>query len=174
VGVTETDSGAETGIKEDGASDARPMRKPTLSSLSSDIGESRVDKSSLQTKLKEINPLIDRSNERCGKRRIRDDSNSASNVHYVVAHLQVSLLKCVTLKGHHANERLEEYCLFSKVDTLNKCRQAGLHLISLKDEPPSSYMIGLKYLDHLDYSTMIGCTKVVGCTSNQVLGRSPI
>jgi len=46
VGVTETDSGAETGIKEDGASDARPMRKPTLSSLSSDIGESRVDKSS--------------------------------------------------------------------------------------------------------------------------------
>ena len=49
MGVTETDSGAETGINEDGASDARPMRKPTLSSLSSDMGESRVDKSSLQT-----------------------------------------------------------------------------------------------------------------------------
>lgn len=57
VGVTETDSRVETG-KKGVFSDDRPIRNPTLSSLSSDIGESNVDKSSLHAHTMISRPCI--------------------------------------------------------------------------------------------------------------------
>ena len=43
----------------------------------------------------------------------------------------------VISKQHHKNQRdLEHYCFLSKVYTLNKGRQTGMHLIYLKRQTP--------------------------------------
>ena len=57
---------------------------------------------------------------------------------------------------------LEDYCLLSKVNTLKGHGQAGLHL-----SPP-------KRASSLVPTWLDGNIRWVGCTRNQVLGRSPI
>lgn len=56
------------------------------------------------------------------------------------------------------------------------CGQANLHLsIYPKGKPLGSHVVGQKhYVLHLDTPTTNGRTTMVGCTRNEVLGRSPI
>ena len=70
---------------------------------------------------------------------------------------------------------LEEYCLLSKVNTLNGRGQAGLHLSPPRRQAPwfpRGWLEISGSLEHPDYDWVDN--RWVRCTRNQVLGRSPI
>ena len=68
-----------------------------------------------------------------------------------------------------------DYYLLPKVNVyLEWAQSIWLAPKSTKGKPLGFHMIGGNYPINLDTPTMIGWIMVVGCTENQVLGKSPI
>lgn len=68
-----------------------------------------------------------------------DDSSVAISVAFV---FELVNSICNPEMGIARIRGLEDYCLLSKVDILNRCRQTGLHLTFPEGKPLGSHWIG--------------------------------
>ena len=76
---------------------------------------------------------------------------------------------------HNKNWRIpDDYCLLSKMNTLNGHEQASKHLYIFPKgkslgKSMGFHMVGLKYMVHVNTPLWLGGSWVVECTKNQAL-----
>jgi hypothetical protein len=92
----------------------------------------------------------------------------------MLLHFQVGLRLYVIPKWHCKNQRAPfNYRLLSKVNTLNRCKQAGRTPISSKGKPLDSHMVG--WVDHRcweDHSSMY-YSGIVDLSSDKAFSHLP-